>query len=87
VRYQIGIYITDKIIQVKENINNYFPVKTFPLSVHLLQCSTLINECSLLCNDISSEYEDIFGDSTEQLQITRLYNAVFEAKTKMDLIL
>ena len=55
---------------------------------HLLQCSTLIEKCFQLSNDISSEYEDIFScDVAEQLRITKLYSAVFSTKEELELLL
>ena len=55
---------------------------------HLLQCSTIIEECSQLSSDISSEYEDIFSNDVQnQMKITKLYSAVFKTKTKLELAL
>ena len=38
---------------------------------HLLDCETVLNECSELSNDNVSEYEDIFGNISKQHQITK----------------
>ena len=52
---------------------------------HLLECLRIINNCPVLSNDTSVEYEDLFGDISEQLNATKLYREVFEAKTLIEL--
>ena len=51
---------------------------------HLLECETILQNCPKLSNDEISEYEDIFGDVSMQLSITKLYSAVFETKTLLE---
>ena len=43
-----------------------------------------MNECSELKNDRISEYEDIFGNISEQMLMTKLYIKVFETKDKIE---
>ena len=54
---------------------------------HLLECQTLINECSELRNDTQVEYEDIFGNTEEQLRIAKLFMAIFETKSDIESIM
>ena len=54
---------------------------------HLLECQTLIKECSELAKDTQAEYEDIFGNTNEQLRIAKLFMSVFETKCKIESIL
>ena len=51
---------------------------------HLLECESILQNCPELSNDISSEYEDIFGSLSEQLKITKLYSSVFETKNLLE---
>ena len=51
---------------------------------HLLECETIIKKCPKLSNDVSAEYEDIFGSLTEQLLVTKLYSSVFETKSLLE---
>ena len=51
---------------------------------HLLECEKLLQKCSQLSNDVSSEYEDIFGSSSEQLSITKLFSSIFDTKSLLE---
>ena len=51
---------------------------------HLLECEMIIKECPKLSNDVSAEYEDLFGSLTEQLSIIKLYSSVFETKNLLE---
>ena len=51
---------------------------------HLLECQTIIKECSELAKDTQAEYEDIFGSSSEQLSITKLFSSIFDTKSLLE---
>ena len=51
---------------------------------HLLDCDRLIQECGELANNTSVEYEDIFGDESQQVQAIRLFSKVFDTKSRIE---
>ena len=52
--------------------------------LHLLECSKIIENCSVLNDDLETEYLDIFADLAHQVQATRIYKAIFETKEKLE---
>ena len=51
---------------------------------HLLDCARLIQEWGELANNISVEFEDIFGDETRQVQAIKLFSKIFETKSRIE---
>ena len=51
--------------------------------VHLTQCEAIINNCSMLFENIDAEYEDIYGKPEKQLKIVRLFRSILQTKEKM----
>ena len=51
---------------------------------HLLECEKLLHKCSQLSNDVSKEYEDIFGSSSEQHSITKRFSSIFDTKSLLE---
>ena len=37
-----------------------------------------------MANNISVEFEDIFGDETQQVQAVKLFSKIFEAKSRIE---
>ena len=50
---------------------------------HLLECSTIIDNCPELANNNETEYEDLFDSVQTQNKAVKLFMAIF--KTKQDL--
>ena len=44
----------------------------------------ITEQCSMLSNNTSVEYEDIFGEVKEQLKVTKLYCEVFETENVIE---
>ena len=68
-----------------QNVSCDLCQKDIPQSdAHLLDCSYLIKMCPELSCDISIEHEDIFGGSVEQLEVVKMYIALFKIKTSLE---
>ena len=51
--------------------------------VHLTQCEKIIEECTMLFNNIDIEYEDIYGPPNKQIKITKLYRKILETRSRI----
>ena len=52
---------------------------------HLLECPTLIDNCTALYNDQEVQGDDIFsGDLAKQLKATRLFREVIDVKSRWE---
>ena len=68
-----------------DNINCNNCIMNIPESdSHLLECTKMIEVCISLYNDCEAEYLDIFGDMDSQICVTKIYEDIFQAKTKLE---
>ena len=44
----------------------------------------MIEMCISLYDDCEAEYLDIFGDMDSQIRVTKIYEDIFQAKTKLE---
>ena len=51
--------------------------------MHLTQCEKIIEECPSLYNNITIEYEDIYGSPDQQIEITKLYRKILETRKQI----
>ena len=50
---------------------------------HLFDCETLLNNCEHLANNVTIEYEDIFGDETKQRNAIKLLSHIWKTRYKL----
>ena len=50
---------------------------------HLTQCEAIINNCTMLFENIEAEYEDIYGKPEKQLKIVRLFRSILQTRDKI----
>ena len=67
------------------NINcDYCEMNVPESDLHLLECEKMIETCQSLRDDYETEYVDIVGPVESQIRVTKLYDAIFQAKKKLE---
>ena len=79
-----------RMINLKNNLKNNFNELKCELGCdeleeqkHLFDCETLLNNCEHLANNVTIEYEDIFGDETKQRNAIKLLSHIWKTRDKL----
>ena len=62
-----------------ENLNcNYCNEVDMQTQEHLLLCPKIISNCQELFDNVDIEHDDIYGNTEQQLAVTKLYQKIFD---------
>ena len=87
---QLLFKLRTNMIDVKDNFKGQyldnecrFGCKEVESQIHLLNCIEIMRVCPLLSDDLSVEYDDIYGNVNKQLNCVKLFDEVLKVRKKL----